>query len=335
METKKIIFSDNVTHEYLNLQELENEFSKRNISIGDDVYIRDNCKIGNNVRIGNKSIILTNEIAEKSKIGSNVKILITYGRDYPLIVGNNSIIEEDVEISGACIIGNNTVIEGESYLIDSLVGNDVTIRKKFSKLENCIIGNNSKIFGTIGNGSIIGNNVTIGEHVQLKENSKIEDNILMNSIIFWGSNGPVKYWGADEIHLDLGTNHFKENYHIYTIDEFKELFFQNKKIFKLVHSDFDLNGAAICFDEEEMDEYRKICDIILSMHEKGVLKPIKKNHFENKKSRYNSIIRPDDYCNHGPSQGSKYQKYGGLNGYDDETIDDAFEGDPENTWNID
>ncbi len=32
---------------------------------------------------------------------------------------------------------------------------------------------------------------------------------------------------------------------------------------------------------------------------------------------------------------SSYEKYGGYNGYDDNTIDDAFEGDPSNTWNID
>lgn len=30
-----------------------------------------------------------------------------------------------------------------------------------------------------------------------------------------------------------------------------------------------------------------------------------------------------------------YDEYGGYNGYDDETINDAFEGDPEATWNVD
>lgn len=30
-----------------------------------------------------------------------------------------------------------------------------------------------------------------------------------------------------------------------------------------------------------------------------------------------------------------YSKYGGAYGYDDDTIDSAFEGDPENYWNID
>ncbi len=36
----------------------------------------------------------------------------------------------------------------------------------------------------------------------------------------------------------------------------------------------------------------------------------------------------DDY-------GSSYEKYGGYNGWSDDVIDDAFEGDPENTWNVD
>lgn len=33
--------------------------------------------------------------------------------------------------------------------------------------------------------------------------------------------------------------------------------------------------------------------------------------------------------------GNSYSKYGGYNGYDDETIDSAFEGMPDATWNID
>jgi hypothetical protein len=30
-----------------------------------------------------------------------------------------------------------------------------------------------------------------------------------------------------------------------------------------------------------------------------------------------------------------YRKYGGYNGWDDNTIDEAFDGNPELTWNID
>jgi hypothetical protein len=33
--------------------------------------------------------------------------------------------------------------------------------------------------------------------------------------------------------------------------------------------------------------------------------------------------------------GSSGEKYGWYNGYSDDAIDDAFEGDPENTWNVD
>ena len=32
---------------------------------------------------------------------------------------------------------------------------------------------------------------------------------------------------------------------------------------------------------------------------------------------------------------SSYKKYGGYNGWSDDAIDDAFEGDPMNTWNVD
>lgn len=39
----------------------------------------------------------------------------------------------------------------------------------------------------------------------------------------------------------------------------------------------------------------------------------------------------DDYDDYSPN----YDKYGGAYGYDDDTIDSAFEGDPENYWNID
>lgn len=33
--------------------------------------------------------------------------------------------------------------------------------------------------------------------------------------------------------------------------------------------------------------------------------------------------------------GSSTEKYGGYNGWSDDAIDDAFEGDPMNTWNVD
>ncbi|WP_329903661.1 hypothetical protein [Porphyromonas pogonae] len=46
---------------------------------------------------------------------------------------------------------------------------------------------------------------------------------------------------------------------------------------------------------------------------------------------------PDDYYDDydHDDYGSSYEKYGGYNGWSDDVIDDAFEGDPMNTWNVD
>ena len=41
----------------------------------------------------------------------------------------------------------------------------------------------------------------------------------------------------------------------------------------------------------------------------------------------------EDYS--GEFENDSQSKYNGYNGYDDDTINDAFEGDPENTWNVD
>jgi hypothetical protein len=52
------------------------------------------------------------------------------------------------------------------------------------------------------------------------------------------------------------------------------------------------------------------------------------NDLENYNRKFN-VFDDYDYNRH------SYEKYGGAYGYDDDTIDSAFEGDPENYWNID
>ena len=54
------------------------------------------------------------------------------------------------------------------------------------------------------------------------------------------------------------------------------------------------------------------------------------NYYNNKKRERQSGV--DDLNN--DYRESKYDKYGGYNGFSDDTIDDAFEGDPSNTWNV-
>ncbi|RYE28016.1 MAG: hypothetical protein EOP48_33965 [Sphingobacteriales bacterium] len=46
---------------------------------------------------------------------------------------------------------------------------------------------------------------------------------------------------------------------------------------------------------------------------------------------FSTLDKDDDYDNYGRSG----EKYGWYNGWSDDVIDDAFEGDPENTWNVD
>lgn len=59
-----------------------------------------------------------------------------------------------------------------------------------------------------------------------------------------------------------------------------------------------------------------------------------KNFFENTKDIQNNI---DDYHEYDDidEKSFSYYLYGGAYGYDDETINTAFEGDPENQWNVD
>lgn len=46
-------------------------------------------------------------------------------------------------------------------------------------------------------------------------------------------------------------------------------------------------------------------------------------------TNYNEAFEPDDGYH------SSYEIYGRYNGYDDDAINYAFEGDPSNTWNVD
>ena len=43
----------------------------------------------------------------------------------------------------------------------------------------------------------------------------------------------------------------------------------------------------------------------------------------------------EDYYPYDEPGWGRYDEYGGYNEYDDYTIDSAFDGDPEATWNID
>ena len=60
---------------------------------------------------------------------------------------------------------------------------------------------------------------------------------------------------------------------------------------------------------------------------------------ENDEIENESFLEEDDFSDDGNDSddhyGSSGEKYGWYNGFSDDAIDDAFEGDPEATWNVD
>ncbi|WP_439185871.1 hypothetical protein [Carboxylicivirga taeanensis] len=62
-----------------------------------------------------------------------------------------------------------------------------------------------------------------------------------------------------------------------------------------------------------------------------IVKQEVQEYYNNKKERTNTeTIEPNNDNDYGTS----YEKYGGYNGYSDDVIDDAFDGDPTATWNV-
>ena len=55
----------------------------------------------------------------------------------------------------------------------------------------------------------------------------------------------------------------------------------------------------------------------------------------NKCKGHSHRIDDEDHYPYDEPGWGRYNEYGGYNGYDDYTIDSAFDGDPEATWNID
>jgi hypothetical protein len=120
--------------------------------------------------------------------------------------------------------------------------------------------------------------------------------------------------------------------------------FQDKKTYvaKIVYQSGNQNGKQwnpnfIPFKQQVIQYFELL--------ENGELKRMKDDwkEFNPKKHKWfpqdflydNRIIEDysDSYCNDG--DGHSYEKYGGYNGYDDDTIDYGFDGYPEATWNVD
>lgn len=81
---------------------------------------------------------------------------------------------------------------------------------------------------------------------------------------------------------------------------------------------------------QQLDSYRKAVDFAKKTNLEKRNRIIK----EQQEATDRQVNNDSDGLEDGSYRPS-YSKYGGAYGYDDDTIDTAFEGDPENYWNID
>jgi hypothetical protein len=87
---------------------------------------------------------------------------------------------------------------------------------------------------------------------------------------------------------------------------------------------FFLSGEVIA----QMKEKNK--NFIISETASQKLEEKYADWLENKDAE-NEYYANDNYYEYG----SSYKEYGGYNGWSDDVINDAFDGDPEMTWNVD
>ena len=86
---------------------------------------------------------------------------------------------------------------------------------------------------------------------------------------------------------------------------------------------------------EGIDEFESFQEMISKVNLGNYLFPFKKEvvlyNFQKNNTEINDAMKMDnDYEERG-----SYEEYGGYNDWNDKTINDAFDGDPEATWNVD
>jgi hypothetical protein len=107
-----------------------------------------------------------------------------------------------------------------------------------------------------------------------------------------------------------------------------------KTIIQVVHEDIGyINWCLINLDhfvisDEAIEEIKKIIPEFELSDLAEEIRNRKMYPFEAKNEEGYDTFDDDDY-------GSSGEKYGWYNGWSDDAIDDAFEGDPMNTWNVD
>ena len=185
-DKEKIITSDN-----------KNQFSKKNILIGENTLIDKTVKIGKDTEIGNNVIIKHGvHIGKNFKIGSNVII-------ENALIGDNIIIKSGTLIGqtgfgfnfekkkrikfphiGRVIIENDVIIGSfctidRGSLTDTVIGEFTSIDNQVQIAHNVKIGNFCMIAAQAGiaGSTVIGNNVQIGGQTGISGHLSIGNNV--------------------------------------------------------------------------------------------------------------------------------------------------------------
>ena len=185
-DKEKIITSDN-----------KNQFSKKNILIGENTLIDKTVKIGKDTEIGNNVIIKHGvHIGKNCKIGSNVII-------ENALIGDNIIIKSGTLIGqtgfgfnfekkkrikfphiGRVIIENDVIIGSfctidRGSLTDTVIGEFTSIDNQVQIAHNVKIGNFCMIAAQAGiaGSTVIGNNVQIGGQTGISGHLSIGNNV--------------------------------------------------------------------------------------------------------------------------------------------------------------
>ena len=155
---------------------------KDNTYIGANTYIGDHCSIGRGIVIHPNVSIYKNTIIEDNVILHSGAVIGSDGFSYENIDGKNQKVPQigGVHIEKNVEVGSNTTID-KATIGYTIVGENTKIDNLVQIAHNCVIGKNTIICALCGiAGSVtIGDNVILAGAVGLADHIMIEDNVII------------------------------------------------------------------------------------------------------------------------------------------------------------
>jgi len=179
---------ENAQHEYY-LTDIVSLASDKNLAIttGTALDWRETIGINSRAELARAVSILRDKINTAwMKNGVTIEIPARVYIEPEVIIGEDTVIEPDVRLSGKTKIGKNCWVQACARIIDSMIEDGVEIRQG-SVLEGSQVKAGSSIgpMAHLRPGSIVGNNARIGNFVELK-NAVVGDNTIAAHLTYLG-----------------------------------------------------------------------------------------------------------------------------------------------------